>query len=187
MHVHTQLIKKDLDSVSNILMDNAENTWELYDYFNDNIRDIHEPDLFRNEKPFWYDDDTKFFLFDANTELHDNESKPIKEWSLKECSAHYDIDEDFDDYTNIICFPGETPVDELSKKHADPPYDYDIADNIVLHISEGKGGLFYFEFESNDEIKPIQKIFVKTKIFKHGKYYKIFKGCIPMEQDPNGD
>ena len=164
------IVEKDLDSVSNILSDNAENTWELYDYFTDNIRDIHEPDLFRNEKPFWYDDDTKFFLFDANTELHDNESKPIKEWSLKECSSHYHIDEDFDDYTNIVCFPGETPVDEISKKYADPPYDYDIANNIVLHISEGKGGLFYFEFESDDEIKP--------------KDFSVAAGCI---ESPNGD
>ena len=64
------------------------------------------------------------------------------------------MNEDFDDYTNIVCIPGETPVDELSKKYAEPPYDYDIADNIVLHIDEGKGGLFYFEFESDDEIKP---------------------------------
>ena len=45
--------QKDLQSVTDILLDNAENTWELYDYFSDNIRDIHEPDLFRNEKPFW--------------------------------------------------------------------------------------------------------------------------------------
>ena len=44
-------------------------------------------------------------------------SKSIKEWSLKECSNHYDVDEDFDDYTNIVCVPGETPVDELSKKY----------------------------------------------------------------------
>ena len=146
--------EKDVESVSDILLDNPENTWELYDYFTDNIRDIHEPDLFRNEKPFWYDDETKFFLFEGNTELNDNKSKSIKEWSLKECSNHYDVDEDFDDYTNIVCVPGETPVDELSKKYADPPYDYDIADNIVLHIDEGKGGLFYFEFESSDEIKP---------------------------------
>ena len=58
--------EKDVESVSDILLDNPENTWELYDYFTDNIRDIHEPDLFRNEKPFWYDDDTKFFLFDGN-------------------------------------------------------------------------------------------------------------------------
>lgn len=143
-----------VEPIRELIGDDKENTWELSDYFVDNIRDMYEGDIFRNDKPFWYEDSTYFFLFDANTEVYGDGVEPIKDWKLKNCRDHYEVDEEFEGGTNIACWPGESPIDELSKKYADPPYDYDVADNIVLYVEENKGGLFYFEFESDEEPQP---------------------------------
>lgn len=142
-----------VEPIRDLIGDDPENTWELHDYFVDNIRDMHDGDLFRNDKPFWNDDATYFFLYDGSTEPYDG-SEPIKDWLLKDCGDHYDFDEEFDDYKNIPCWPGESKVDEVAKKYADPPYDYDIADNVVLYVEENKGGMFYFELESEEEPNP---------------------------------
>lgn len=141
-----------IEPIREIIGENPENTFDLYDYFADNIRDMYDGDLFRNDKPWWYEDATYLFLFNGDTEPYDG-SKPINEWKLKDCTDHYEVNEEFES-TNIVCWPGENKVDELSKKYADPPYDYNIADNIVFYVEETKGGMFYFEFESDEEPNP---------------------------------
>ena len=122
-----------IEPIREIIGENPENTFDVYDYFADNIRDMYDGDLFRNDKPWWYEDATYLFLFNGDTEPYDG-SKPINEWKLKDCTDHYEVNEEFES-TNIVCWPGENKVDELSKKYADPPYDYNIADNIVFYSS----------------------------------------------------
>ena len=146
--------EEHVEPIREIIGEDPENTWELNDYFGENIRDIYDADIFRNDKPFWYDDNTYFFLYDGESEVYGEGVEPISSWNLGDTTPHYDVDEEFDDYTNIACWPGESPIDEFSKKHADPPYEYDVADNIVFYVEENKGGMFYFEFESEEVPKP---------------------------------
>ena len=144
------ITEEHVQPIKDLIGENKENTFELSDYFMDNIRDMYDGDIFRNDRPFWYDEKTYFFLYDGETDVYGDGVKPLKDWLLKDCTDHYEVDEDYDG-TNIPCWPGVSKVSEWSKKYADPPYEYDVADYIVLYIEENKGGMFYFEFESDEE------------------------------------
>ena len=121
----------DVDVIKDFLNVEAEDILSLRDWFDDNNKDVYDGDLFNSNKPFWAEEETHFHLFEI-TDLKQNE---LNKWLLKDCTSHYDIDEDFEDLTNYNCWP----LDNHNK---------------LLYIEESKGGLCYFEFTSDLEPKP---------------------------------
>ena len=115
-------------------------------------------------KPFWYDEDTVFKIYDTDSEL-------ISEFYLSEITDHFEFDENAEG-SCISVMP------ELSDKSG-----------YLMKIEESKGGIAVFHFESDEQPLPTDFSALGGMIEAPDSYYEFvenlyFKGKLLEETDP---